>query len=383
MKLRIIRVVTDPYAVKYHMPNTLSRIGLDFDVLVVGQNVTQFADQYPNITFINLKIARKISLTSDILAVASLIKIILNFKPDIVHSLMPKASLVAALAGFICRVPVRLHTFTGQVWATKSGLSKYVLRRFDWLVNALNTECLADSHSQSNYLYKNGICSKGKPLPVLIKGSLSGVDVTRFNCEILLMDSNKLKLSLNINANNFIFAYIARKTVDKGAVDMLYAFHDTYNKYNHSRLLFVGPDEDGVISELKFKTPELFAGVIEIGSVSDPELYLNVSNVLCLPSHREGFGSIVIDAAALGIPAIGTKIPGLTDSIIDNETGSLAEFGNVTSFTDLMINYIEQPAQVKIFGAKARERVNKYFTADIHYEALKYYYLSFNKSGLV
>lgn len=379
MKLKVLRVVTDPSVVKYHMSNTLSRIGEDFDVLVVGQDVTQFADQYPYIKFTNLKIARKISLSSDIFAVFSLIKIILKFKPNIVHSLMPKASLLTALAGFLCRVPIRLHTFTGQVWATKKGLSKYLLCKSDWFVNTLNTECLTDSISQSNFLHENNIYHKGRPLSVLKKGSLSGVDLKRFNNNILLNDSKLLKLELNICEDNFIFAYIARKTLEKGAVDMLRAFHEVYNKYNNSKLLFVGPDEDGVISELKLKAPELFAGVIELGSVSNHELYLNVSNVLCLPSHREGFGSIVIDAAALGIPAIGTKIPGLTDSIVDNETGSLAEFGNVTSFTDLMITYYENPALVKQFGDKARQRVFKYFAADIHYEALKSYYLSFSK----
>lgn len=373
--LKIIRVVTDPYAVKYHMPNTLSRIGLDFNVLVVGQDVTQFADQYPNIKFINLKIARKISLMSDILVVVSLIKIILKFKPDIIHSLMPKASLVAALAGFLCAVPVRLHTFTGQVWATKSGLSKFLLRSVDWIVNCLNTVCLTDSISQSHYLYDNGIRSKGKPLPVLIKGSLSGVDVSRFDCQSLIVDSNSLKSKLNINANDFVFIYIARKTVDKGAVDMLKAFHHTYKKYNHSKLLFVGPDEDDVIKKLKLKNPELLNGVIEIGSVNNHEVYLCISNVLCLPSHREGFGSIVIDAAATGIPTIGTKIPGLVDSVIDNQTGSLIELGDVTAFTDSMISYIEQPSKVELFGNNAKERVDKYFAADLHYAALKSFYL--------
>lgn len=379
MKTKIIRVVTDPYAVKYHMPNTLSRIVTDFDVIVVGQNVTQFAKTYPDIKFINLNISRKISYLADICAVIGLIKIIIKYKPHIIHSLMPKASLISALAGFLCRVPVRLHTFTGQVWATKHGLSKYFLRKFDSLVNVLNTECLTDSSSQSDFLYENGITSKGKPLPVLIKGSLSGVDISRFSHKNLANDANKLKLDLNLNSSHFVFAYIARKTVDKGALDMLEAFHITYLKHNLARLLFIGPDEDGLIDGLKLNRSELFAGVIEKGSVSNHEIYLSISNVLCLPSHREGFGSIVIDAAALGIPTIGTKIPGLLDSIVDNETGILAELGDVATFADLMLNSIEHPARFESFGANAKARVDKYFTADIHYEALKDFYLNFDK----
>lgn len=376
-KPKIIRVVTDPFAVRYHMHNTLSRIDKDFEVLVVGQNVSQFSKQYKNVKFLDLNISRKVNLVSDICAVLGLIKIIIKFKPNIIHSLMPKASLISAIAGFLCRIPVRLHTFTGQVWATKSGISRYAFRKIDWLVNSLNTMCLTDSNSQSDFLYDNGIHKNGKPLPILIYGSLSGVDLERFNAKNLTNHSSDFKSALKIDSSHYVFAYVARKTIDKGAVDMLQAFHITYLKYKQARLLFIGPDEDGVIDKLRASSSYLFEGVIEIGSVSNHEIYLNISNVLCLPSHREGFGSIVIDAAALEKATLGTKIPGLIDAIVDNETGVLTNLGDVPAFADSMLRCIEDPARINSLGVKAKERVDAFFSADNHYNALKIFYLSF------
>ena len=376
-KPKIIRVVTDPFAVKYHMHNTLSRIDKDFEVLVVGQNVSQFSKQYKNVNFLDLNISRKVNLVSDICAVLGLIKIIVKFKPNIIHSLMPKASLISSIAGFLCRVPVRLHTFTGQVWATKSGISRYTFRKIDWLVNSLNTMCLTDSNSQSNFLYDNGIHKNRMPLPILIHGSLSGVDLERFNAKNLTNHSSGFKSALKLDSSHYVFAYVARKTVDKGAIDMLEAFHITYLKYNQARLLFIGPDEDGVIDKLRSSSPYLFEGVIEIGSVLNHEMYLNISNVLCLPSHREGFGSIVIDAAALKMATIGTKIPGLVDAIVENETGILTNLGDIPAFADSMLSCIEDPARINLLGIKAKERVDSFFGADNHYSALKTFYLSF------
>jgi glycosyltransferase involved in cell wall biosynthesis len=375
MKIKIVRVVTDPYAVKYHMPNTLSRFDDCFDVSVVGKNVSQFAKEYPRIKFIDLNISRKVSLVDDFVALFSLIRFLQKEKPQIVHSLMPKAGLIAAIAGWVSRVPVRIHTFTGQVWATKTGLSRLFLKSMDWCVNKLNTLCLTDSLSQSQYLFDNGISFLGKPLKILSKGSLSGVDLARFNADILSKDAQALRDKLKLPADSFIFSYIARKTIDKGALDILLAFSDVRKLNKNAVLLFVGPDEDGVIEKTRNETPHLFDGVFDVGSVSNHELYLFISNALCLPSHREGFGSVVIDAAALGVATLGTKIPGLTDAVIDGETGLLSPLGDIVGFQKLMLTYIEDVSIAKRHGFNAKTRAHTYFSADFHYQELKKVYL--------
>jgi glycosyltransferase involved in cell wall biosynthesis len=375
MKLKVVRVVTASYVVPWHLNNTLKRMPDDFSVCVAGQDVSVNQEDYPNVTFTDININRKASVFADVKALFALCRFVYWYKPDIVHSIMPKAGLLAALAGFICRVPIRIHTFTGQTWVAKKGASRYLFYMFDLLVNSINTVCLTDSFSQSAFLAEHHITHAGQPLPVLSKGSLSGVELKRFNFKSLAERSARLRSSLGIGVDDFVFSYIARKTQAKGAIDTLKAFSVVSASFQKTRLLFVGPDEDGEIAQLRNSNPEFFDNVCDIGHVHDHELYLAITDVLCLPSYREGFGSIVIDAAAMGVPTIGSRIPGLTDSIVDNETGLLFTPGDIDELVNLMTRFIENLEMRKIMGENAKARVDEFFTADRLYESLKQFYL--------
>ena len=374
-KLKVVRIVTASYVVPWHLGNTLKRCSDDFDVCVVGQNVSEYQQEYANVCWFDIDLNRKISLLADLKSLYALCRFFWRYKPDIVHSIMPKAGLLTALAGIVCRVPIRIHTFTGQVWATKKSLSWWFLYLFDKLINSLNTVCLTDSPSQSQFLYRNHIRHYGKPLPVLGQGSLSGVDLERFNVNAMQQMTEKLRAKLGITKEQFVFAFIARKSRDKGALDMITAFSNVAKRYPHCVLLFVGPDEsEGELERLQREQPELFKQVLSVDRVNNHELFLAITDVLCLPSYREGFGTIVIDAAALGVPTIGSNIVGLVDSIEDQKTGLLFSAGNIEQFTQAMLSFLQQPTQLKIMGQAARERVERYFSADKLYAELKYLY---------
>lgn len=342
---------------------------------MVGQDVSKNRETYPDVKFVDININRKVSLISDMLALLALCRLFLTYKPDIVHSIMPKAGLLAALAGWVCRVPARIHTFTGQTWVAAGGAARHFYYRIDRLINALNTVCLTDSFSQSAFLWDHNLSRSGHPLPVLSMGSLSGVDVERFNLSRMGDAANRLRAELGLDNRHFVFAFIARKTREKGALDILRAFSAVTADFKNVRLLFAGPDEDGIVARLRNTNPELFVNVIDIGSVSNHEAYLAISDVLCLPSYLEGFGSIVIDAAAMGVPAIGSRIPGLTDAIADKQTGMLFSAGDLDALARLMRACIKNPHVWQTMGARAKARVLESFTADRLYEALKELYL--------
>ena len=377
-KIKIIIVVTAAHVVPWHLENTLKRMQNEFEVCVVGQGVSMYKDSYPIIKWVDINIYRKLNLLHDFISLISLCRLFISYKPDIVHSIMHKAALLTAVSGFLCQVPVRINTFTSQYWATKSGLARATYYASDWMVNFLNTVCLTDSPSQSDYLYKHKIFSKsGKPLPVLLKGSLSGVDLNRFDWQMLPGLAGGLRKELGLDGSEYIFLFLARKNREKGVFDLINAFVDVSRLYPHARLLFVGPDEtNGELEKLIKNKSYLFFHVLNINqSVDNRELYLAISNVLCLPSYKEGFGSIVIDAAAQTVPTIGTNIPGLVDSIQDGETGVLFPVGDIAALTKTMINFLENPNKFAQMGLAARSRVEEYFTADLLYEALKKLYL--------
>lgn len=380
--LKVVRVVTAAYVVPWHLANTLRRMPGDFDVTVVGQGVSSNKDLYPDVVWVDIDLNRKTSVIADLYSLWALCRFFRIHKPDIVHSIMPKAGFLSALAGFICRVPIRLHTFTGQIWANRKPVPRFFLYLLDKTINALNTACLADSPSQARFLQQHNISYHGNPLPVLGRGSLSGVDISRFESPGNETRAEQLRVRLGIDKRDFVFAFVARKSRDKGAIDMVMAFSRVVNSHPEGRLLFVGPDEsDGELLQLKSTTPALFKNVIDIDRVDHHELYLSISDTLCLPSYREGFGSIVIDAAAAGVPTIGSRIVGLVDSIEDGKTGILFPAGDIDKLVQAMVLMMENPRHCKEMGAVARRRVETYFTADKMYVSLKDFYLALATPG--
>ena len=375
MKKKVVRIITSGNNVQWHLQNTLKRLNSDFIVYVIGDNVKKEEMNYPDINFINIKINRKIKIFSDVYALISIVYYLIKIKPDIVHSIMPKAGLLTAVAGFFCCVPLRIHTFTGQIWSNYSGLKKYFFISIDKFIVKLNNICLTDSPSQSLFLYKNNVKKNNLPLQCILKGSLSGVDIDYLDSLDRIAKINEIKGEYNLTSDNFVFSYIARKTKIKGAEDILNAFHILNQKHHNIRLLFVGPDEDLIVEKLKIKAPYLFENVIEIGAVRNHFSYLGASSVLCLPSYSEGFGSIVIDAAALSIPTIGTKIPGLIDSIEHNKTGILVNPGDINQLVDAMDLIFTDHYLRSELSKLARERARIFFNSDIHYAELKKIYL--------
>jgi glycosyltransferase involved in cell wall biosynthesis len=194
-----------------------------------------------------------------------------------------------------------------------------------------------------------------------------------------MIEKKKLLNLYHIEDNQFILGYIARKSIDKGCIDMLKIFSQILIKTNNKKikLLFIGPDEsNGLLSNYYKSNPLIKNNIIDLGFVNNHYNYLSICNLMCLPSHREGFGSIVIDAAAIGVPTIGYKIPGLIDSISDNYSGKLVPFGNVELFTEIVIDFINNSKKLKQFSINARKYVEERFDADLLNQEMFNFYIN-------
>ena len=310
-----------------------------------------------NVEIIDVPICREINLASDIKALLLLMKIFYRSNFSLVHSVSPKAGLLAMLASFVTLVPVRLHTFTGQVWVTKYGFRKSLLQWLDRLINALATIVLIDSHSQQDFLIKNKVVKKTSSI-VLGKGSISGVDLDRFRADPIARE--KVRFSLKVSDNTIVFIFLGRVKKEKGVLELVEAFSKVRHKYNNTALWIVGPDEDSLHPKL-----EKITGVYLMPFTNSPEKYMAASDVLCLPSYREGFGSVVIEAGACGIPSIGTNVYGLNDAIIDGETGVLVSLKSVTELESAMSMLINDSELRCKMGRLARKRSESAFSQDI------------------
>jgi glycosyltransferase involved in cell wall biosynthesis len=373
-QLKVFRTITSEFALKAHLSNTLNRLDSNLLLFVLGDDVTRLSSNYPQVVFIDIPIKRQINLLYDTYSLILLIYYCIKYRPQVIHSIMPKAGLLSALAGFLTFVPQRYHTFTGQIWITYKPIKKFLFIGIDKFINFLNSQCFTDSKSQSFFLYEYGIKSKfNKPLEYFLKGSLSGVDTVVFNPTCKLSENVlQLRVKLKIKKNDFVVLYMARKSIDKGAIDFLEMVNYLNSNYNTDRLkfLFIGPDEsNGAIQSFY----DEFGGInnlISIGTVSSHQNYIGVSDILCLPSHKEGFGSIVIDCAAMGIPTVGYNIVGLSDAIINNETGYLVKEYQIVDLAEKVMLLHNDVIKYNKMSERCIQNTLEYFNADLFYQKL-------------
>lgn len=374
-RIKILRVITQAEVVVWHLKNFIDRSNDDYDLYIAGNNVSVYSEQYPDVNFIDVKILRKISFVQDIRAFMHIVRLCMKLKPQIVHSIMPKAGLIASLASFVTFVPVRMHTFTGQVWSGSKGYKKFFYILIDKFIVLISTACLTDSPSQSAFLASHGIVKNGEPLKCAGKGSLSGVDLSRFDIKLVDEIRDSFRESLGIGKNDFVYIFLARKSITKGIKELFEAFSQIADIPN-VKLLFIGPDEsDGYLDHLYAQYDHLISKVISLDKVSAHEKYLAISDVLCLPSSSEGFGSIVIEAAAMGVPAVGFDIVGLVDSIADGYSGLLVELLNVGEFSKAMRYLHDNSEKLAEMRINARTRILDSFSADVIYGFQKQFYM--------
>jgi len=381
-KIKICRTAT----VAYYMTNHIKPVAEHLRDKAV--EVVLICSYGPEIHQINLgsglsyeeiEISRQIDPKKDIITFFKLIKAFKKHKFDIVHSTTPKAGLLSSAAAFIVRVPVRLHTWTGQPWVTLKGPKKMVTIFADILIGLLSTRCYADSPSQRDFLIKEKIV-RAKKIKVIHKGSLSGVDIEKFRPQILSSaDKDIRKKKIGLSKKSKVISFIGRINKDKGVIELISAFKKTLELGYDIDLLLIGPldqDSDGYGFVNLEEYIKDCTRIHYVGYQKQPQDYLAISDLFCLPSYREGFGTTVIEAAAMGIPSVGTKINGLVDAIVDGETGILVELKSVEGLVSAFKKLLDNPQQLNEMGEKARSRCVKNFDRKLINDLLMKEYLN-------
>ena len=292
---------------------------------------------------------------------------------DAVHSITPKAGLLAMCAARLAGIPLRTHVFTGQVWATRTGLSRRLFRALDGVINRCATDVHADSSSQAGFLEQERVVEPGR-IRVLASGSICGVDVGRFREERDVRD--RVRAALSIPAGALVFIYLGRLNSEKGLRELAQSFRRLAAERDDVWLLLVGKDEESIETwyRQQMLDTEAEQRVRFIGLTPEPENYLSAADVLCLPSYREGFGTVIIEAASVAVPAIGTRIYGVTDAILEGVTGLLVPVRNADALYDAMRALACDSELRSRLGTAARVRAHRDFSADVVTAAWRSYY---------
>lgn len=332
---------------------------------------------------IALPMERRISPIKDFISLCKLIKVFKREKPDMVHSMTPKAGLLCMMAGRLTHVPVRIHTFTGLVWPTAKGLQRWILKMTDRITCSCATHIIPEGQGVLNDLKTGGITSK--ELKVLGYGNVRGIDMTRFSHRPEIIEKAK-----QIRKNDvFTFLFVGRIVGDKGINELVETFIRLHSEYNKVRLLLVGFFEENIdpilpVTKTQIEnTPSIIAAGEQLGD--DLIAHYAAADCFVFPSYREGFPNTVMEAGAMGLPCIVTDINGSREIITsniddDNSTVAIKANGiivpskNVEVLYEAMKFMITNKEKREAMAANARPMIEKRFEQGFVRKCLYDYY---------
>ena len=362
MKNSLVFVATTPFAVNAFLRTHLLALAESHEVtLCVNTAAYPLVDDVANVVQVrHIDISRKIAPWQDLRALYQLLRCFREIRPATVHSLTPKAGLLAMLAGLLAGVPRRFHTFTGQVWETRTGAGRTLLKGIDRFIARCASQVFADSASQCRFLEDEGVVRRGG-VTMLGQGSVSGVNLARFRPDPAARAA--LRAENGVGYAVPVFLFIGRLVRDKGVFDLVEAFAALSARHATWELWMVGPDEERLLSSLQAKGERFGARIRWFGPTPTPERYMAAADVFVLPSYREGFGSVIIEAAACGVPAIAYRINGVVDAIVEGRTGCFVAKGDFVGLAKAMERLGLDSETLRQLGEAARQRAVDAFSS--------------------
>lgn len=333
---KLFRISTIPLSLNILLKGQLRYLNKFYDVTAIsgsGDDLNEVRER-EGVKTEAIEMAREISLLKDLVALFQLYRYFKREKPDIVHSITPKAGLLSMIAARLAGVPVRMHTFTGLIFPYKNGFLKMLLIQMDRLLANSATHIYPEGKGVKEDLERDRISRK--PLKILAHGNVNGIDTSYFDPDqIAANEQEQLRLQLGLAEDDFVFIFVGRLVRDKGINELVAAFKNLQSiqtqhpasSIHHpvSKLLLVGPLEqelDPLESETLAEI-ETNPHIISVGFQAEVRPFFALSNALVFPSYREGFPNVVLQSLAMNLPAIVTDINGCNEIITPGGNGLL------------------------------------------------------------
>ena len=344
---KIIRSSTVPTSLNTFCRDVLKELSREYEVVAVSSPGKELdvVREREGVKTIAVPMERHISLMKDLKSLWRMWRVLKREKPDLIHSMTPKAGLISMMGGWLARVPVRVHTFTGLVWPTSTGLKRRILMATDWLTCACATHVIPEGEGVKNDLLSHHITRK--PIKVLGYGNVMGIDLDRYNLDLYDTASTH---------QGFTFVFVGRIVRDKGINELIAAFDHLHKEHQDTRLVLVGRREDNLdpVSSDTLKRIEQGDGIIAVGGQHDVRPFYAEADALVFPSYREGFPNVVIEAGAMGLPSIVTDINGSREIIIDGKNGIIIPPRDEQALYQAMKHCVENPDEIRSMAANAR-----------------------------
>ena len=377
MKKKLFRITTVPISLKILLKEQLKFMNNHFEVIGVsskGQELKEVSKD-ESIRTIELNMSREITPFKDIVSLVKMIFLILKEKPDIVHTHTPKAGIIGMLASWICRVPVRLHTVAGLPVMEAKGNKKKILLWVERLTYSCSTKVYPNSMGLKKYILNNKLTIDEK-LKVIGYGSSNGIDTNYFKKTKSIMEkSHLIKEKYDLN-NRFVFCFVGRVVKDKGIDELLYAFDKLSKSFKNISLMVVGEFEENLdpISDKSHKILKNNKNIIYLGFQNDIRAFLASCNCFVLPTYREGFPNVVLQACSMELASIVTDINGCNEIIKHNINGLIVKPKDEEELYIAMKRVLEDENLSKELSLNSRDDIiHKYDRKNFHQMLLKEY----------
>lgn len=377
MKKKLVRIATIPLSLNVFCRGLLAELSSEYEVVAVsspGSELDEIA-QREGVRTVAIPMQRHIAPLSDLISLVRLFRLFRRERPDIVHSMTPKAGLLAMMAARMARVPARVHTFTGLVFPSASGLKRQLLMLTDRITCRCATHVVPEGEGVKRDLQRFGITRK--PMQVLGYGNVRGIDLDYY-CRTAAIESqaSSLRRSLSIPPHAFVYVFVGRITHDKGIDELVSAFCHLYAKRSDVYLMLVGDEEsiDPLAPATRSKISKAY-NIFHFGWQSDVRPWYAAANALVFPSHREGFPNVVIEACAMGLPCIVTDINGSNEIIVEGHNGTIIPPNDADKLYQAMKKIVELRAHTTAtMAANARQSVASRFEQSYVRQCLKDFY---------
>lgn len=316
------------------------------------------------IKYIPLNMPRGISFGGTIKAIRELTRIFKREKYDLVQYSTPNAAFNASIASKVAKIRIRNYHLMGLRYEGDHGLKRTILKMMEKISCSLSTHIECVSNSNMEIALKDKIFSREKAT-VVWNGSTGGVDLERFDISRKAQWRNEIREKYKIEEERIVFGFVGRITRDKGINELFGAFQNLFSKTPNSTLMLVG-DFEGVedLEQDKLHWAEESKSVIFVSSVQDVEKYYAALDVLVLPSYREGFGNVIIESEAMGVPVIVSNIPGPIDAMCNEETGLQIRLKDQNDLYRKMERLLSDNIR-RTYSAAARKFVEESFDSKI------------------
>ncbi|MBD3583452.1 glycosyltransferase family 4 protein [Flavobacterium selenitireducens] len=373
-KKKIIRITTVPISLEKLLSGQIAFMKEHFEIKAVSsepERLSAFGKQQ-GIDTHAVGLTRKLTPVQDLKALWQLYRYLKKEKPFIVHSHTPKAGTVGMLAAKLAGVPHRLHTVAGLPLLVAKGKKRKLLDFVEKITYAAATQVYPNSYGLRDIIVQNGYCAPEK-LTVLANGSSNGIDTSVFDPELFSdKEIQDLRRSLGISPDDVVFIFIGRLVRDKGIRELVSAFDRISADHPKAKLLLVGryePDLDP-LDEATMTKIASNQNIIETGYQTEIRPYFLASDILTFPSYREGFPNVVLQAAAMRLPAIVSDINGCNEIITQGKNGLIVPVADENALHEAMLKLLDDSELREKMRDSSREEIRKRYEQNFVWSAI-------------